>query len=122
MRLKLFLILALSSSSLLFSGCYYDVEEELYGSKPCDTTAVTYSGTIAPMLSNNGCLSCHGAPATGGNGIVLDNYNSIKTLVDQNRFVSGADRMPPSSAPNGILNDCNMSQLRAWANAGALNN
>lgn len=102
------------------TGCYYDVEEELYGG--CDTTATTYSTTVAPMLQANGCLGCHTAPATAGNGIVLDNYASIATLVQQNKFISGADRMPPSSAPNGILSDCDMNKLRSWVNAGAANN
>lgn len=102
------------------SGCYYDVEEELYGA--CDTTATTYSITVVPMLQANGCLGCHTAPATAGNGIVLDNYNSIANLVQQNKFISGADRMPPSSAPNGILSDCDMNKLRSWVNAGASNN
>jgi len=105
--------------SLMVQGCYYDVEEELYGVASCDTTAITYSGVVAPMLTNNGCLSCHASPATNGGGNVLDNYNSIKQLVDNGVFVSGAARMPPS-AP--VLNDCNIQQLQAWVNAGALNN
>jgi hypothetical protein len=117
---KLFLILlTLSASTLFIQGCYYDVEEELYGVPSCDTTAVTYSGIVAPMLTNNGCLSCHSSPATNGGGNVLDNYNSIKQLVDNGVFVSGAERMPPT-AP--ILNDCNIQQLQSWVDAGALNN
>ena len=117
---KLFLFTSiLSGMSFLFQGCYYDVEEELYGIAVCDTGAVTYSGTVAPMLSNNNCLSCHAAPALSGGGYVLDNYTSIKQLVDAGKFVSGADRMPPA-AP--ILSNCNIQQLQAWVDAGALNN
>jgi len=114
------MLLLLIGSLISTTGCYYDVEEELYGG--CDTTGSTFSSTVAPMLQANGCLGCHAAPATAGNGIVLDNYASVSTLVQQNKFISGADRMPPSSAPNGILSDCDMNKLRAWVNAGALNN
>lgn len=102
------------------SGCYYDVEEELYVG--CDTSAVSYSGTVVAMLQSNGCLGCHAAPATGGSGIVLDNYNSILNIVqDNNRFISGADRMPPGSG-TGVLSECDMNKLRAWVAAGAPNN
>lgn len=117
---KLLLVVFGVGVSTLFAGCYYDVEQELYGAS-CDTTAVTYSGTVAPMLQANGCLGCHAAPATAGNNIVLDNQASIANLVQQNRFISGADRMPPSPSPPA-LTDCNMDKLRAWANAGAPNN
>ncbi|MFM8949336.1 MAG: hypothetical protein ACKOKB_00975 [Bacteroidota bacterium] len=119
MAKALLVIISIGLTSL-FSGCYYDVEQELYGAN-CDTTAVTYSGTVAPMLQANGCLGCHAAPATAGNNIILDNQASIANLVQQNRFISGADRMPPSPSPPA-LTDCNMNKLRAWANAGALNN
>lgn len=117
---RLLLVIFSIGSAAFFSGCYYDVEQELYGSS-CDTSAVTYSGTVAPMLQSNGCLGCHAAPATAGNNIVLDNQASIASLVQQNRFISGADRMPPSPSPPA-LTDCNMDKLRAWVNAGAPNN
>jgi mono/diheme cytochrome c family protein len=97
-------------------GCYYDVEEELYGG--CDTSMSTYSKTVTPMLQANGCIGCHSGNSPSGN-VVLNNYDSIASLVQQNRFISGADRMPPA-AP--ILNECDMNKLRAWVAAGALNN
>jgi mono/diheme cytochrome c family protein len=106
--------------SLSIGGCYYDVEEELYGG--CDTTAVSYSKNVAPMLLSNGCLGCHTAPATNGGNLPLDSYSSILEVVQSGKFVSGADRMPPSSAPDGILSDCDINKLRSWVNTGAPNN
>lgn len=117
---KSILVFFTLGATSFFAGCYYDVEQELYSSN-CDTATVTYSGTVAPMLQDNGCLGCHTAPATAGNNIVLDNQASIANLVQQNRFISGADRMPPSPSPPA-LTDCNMDKLRAWVNAGAPNN
>lgn len=108
------------SMLFLISGCYYDVEEELYAG--CNSSGATYTNTVVPMLQSNGCLGCHSAPASGGAGIILDNYNSLVSVVqDNNRFITGADRMPPGSS-TGVLTECDMSKLRAWVNAGALNN
>ncbi|HNW53110.1 MAG TPA: hypothetical protein PKN21_02525, partial [Bacteroidales bacterium] len=50
------LIIALA---LTLGGCYYDNEEDLYlGSSGCDTTNVTYSGTVVPVFAGY-CNSCH---------------------------------------------------------------
>ena len=96
------------------------MEEELYSG--CDTSGVSYANTVLPMLQSNGCLGCHAAPASGGAGIILDNYNSLVSVVqDNNRFITGADRMPPGSA-TGVLTECDMTKLRTWVNAGAPNN
>lgn len=105
----------------MFQGCYYDVEEELYG--VCDTVATSYSKTVKPILEANGCLSCHGGAATGSGGIVLDSYASLQTTylsdsVKRGRFISGSDRMPPSSAPAGVLSECDMNKLKAWIDSG----
>ena len=45
---------------VLLGSCYYDSEEALYPviNSACDTTNVTFSGTIVSLLANN-CLSCH---------------------------------------------------------------
>jgi len=119
MRLNLLVMLAISLFAGLFSGCYYDVAEELYAG--CDTASVSYSATVAPMLQSNGCLGCHSGQAGGGGGVALDNQASISAL-QPGQFVSGADRMPPSSAPAGVLSDCDINKLRSWVNAGAPNN
>lgn len=118
-KLLILSVFFIAAMMVLSNGCYYDVEEELYPNSGCDTATVTYAGTIKPMLSNNGCLSCHAAPATNGGGNVLDNYAAIKQLVDAGVFVSGAARMPPGSP---VLGDCNIDKIQAWVNAGALEN
>ena len=37
----------------LLAGCYYDNEEELYANQGnnCDTTNVTFSGTVFPVIN-----------------------------------------------------------------------
>lgn len=121
---RLFVSLAiLGVFSLFFVSCYYDNEEALYPalSNSCDTTNVTFSGTIVPILKNN-CYSCHSnANAAFGANIHLEGYanvvtNSAKLIVSIKQ--TGAKPMPPS----GKLRDCSITQFDIWIRTGMLNN
>jgi hypothetical protein len=109
--------------SLFFVSCYYDNEEALYPalSTSCDTTNVTFSGTIAPILSNN-CYSCHSnANAAFGANIRLEAIadvitNSPKIIVSIKQ--TGTKPMPPS----GKLKVCSITQFDIWIRNGMLNN
>lgn len=106
-------------------SCNYDNEENLYPTigKDCDTTNVTYSGTIAGIVSNN-CNSCHGATyMTDGDRIRLDNYDGLKANL--NDVIGAINHSPMKSAmPKNTakLNDCKLKQFEIWNNAGAPNN
>jgi len=110
----------------LASSCYYDNEEALYPSlnSSCDTTNVTFSGKIAPMLAGN-CLSCHSnaVAASVGNNIKLENYADVKSRITA---ISGSIKQNGSysSMPKngGKLNTCLINQFDIWVTKGALNN
>lgn len=107
------------------AGCYYDKESILYPSATiCDTsTASTYSGKVAPIMSTY-CNSCHAASVADG-GVVLDSYTSIKTYVTNGKLLSSINHSSGVSAmPKGAgkLPDCIITQVTRWVNAGALNN
>ena len=114
-------------AALTISGCYYDVEEELYpSSSNCDTSAVTYSGFVKTTMESF-CYVCHSqtaGPSSGG-GIVLEGYNEIKAYVDNGKLLGairhdqGFSPMPKSGSK---LSDCTISRIEAWVNAGAPNN
>ncbi len=104
----------------LTTGCYYDNEEYLYGT--CDTSNVTFSKDIKPIIDAN-CINCHSAGA-----IDLTNYNGVKAKVLDSTLYksisysySGANssKNMPSS---GKLDDCSISKVKAWIDGGALNN
>jgi len=108
---------------LFFVSCYYDNEEALYPTlnASCDTTNVTFSGTIVTILSNN-CYSCHSNSnsAIGGN-IRLESYanvssNSAKIVPAINQ--TGAKPMPPT----GKLRACSIAQFDIWRRNGMPNN
>ncbi|MBE0663333.1 MAG: hypothetical protein IH597_12815 [Bacteroidales bacterium] len=113
---------------IIVSGCYYDNEEYLYGDPGtgvvgCDTLNVTYSGTIAPILSTH-CIGCHNQNIPNA-GVILNNYNGLKTQIDNGRFwgainhQNGFAIMPPSGIK---LSNCNLLKIQKWIDDGALNN
>jgi hypothetical protein len=110
------------------SSCYYDSEEYLYPqtSNQCDTIGITYSNSIVPLL-NTYCLSCHSnsnAPSKGGN-IRLEDYADVKARVDDHKLLgsvayeNGYSPMPMGASQ---LDNCKITTIRLWINAGALNN
>lgn len=104
-------------------SCYYDNEEALYPSlsSSCDTTNVTFSRTIVPILSNN-CFSCHSnATSSFGGNIRLESFADVQ--VNSARLITaikqtGAKPMPPA----GKLKACSISQFDIWIRNGTPNN
>jgi hypothetical protein len=110
------LITAIISATLY--SCYYDKEELLYPVQAaCDTTNVTYSLKVAPILTAN-CTSCHNA-TTANAGIKLESVGDVQTNINQayGAIINGI--MPPEGEK---LNDCSISILKIWKDAGAINN
>jgi hypothetical protein len=113
--------------SLAFlSGCYYDSRENLYPeiNQTCtDTINVTYSGTVATIL-NNRCVSCHKGSSASGN-VKLDSYASVMIVVNNKKLIGSikqdgtAIAMPQGG---GKLDDCKISAISKWVDAGAPNN
>ncbi|MBY0536190.1 MAG: cytochrome c [Chitinophagaceae bacterium] len=113
-----------SGMALLFS-CNKGSEDVLKASTTCDTTAVSFSTQIVPILQNN-CYRCHGSGNTGsGAGILLEGYSNVKTWVDNNYLVnvvkgSSGYILMPYGGPK--MSDCNVNTIAAWVNQGAKNN
>ena len=120
----LFVILAISL--FFFISCYYDNEEFLYPSigTACDTINVTFSGTVAPILSNS-CLSCHSnATAAGfGNNIRLENYTDVQIRA---ATIAGSikHQVPYSPMPKngGKIKACSITQFDIWVRKGMPDN
>lgn len=120
-------VVALSLPLLLATfnqGCYYDVAEELYPvAGDCDTSNVTYAGTIVPILESN-CYICHGAGISLGS-VTLEGYDNLVTYVNNGQF-SGAINHEPGFVPMPQnaeqLSDCNLAMIDKWISDGAPNN
>jgi hypothetical protein len=114
---------------LLFmaTSCYYDNEEYLYpgngGIIGCDTTNVTYSGTVAPILATN-CNNCHN-PASPSGGVIVNNYSDLLVYVNNGRFWGSINHEQgyqpmPRNLPK--LSECNLTKIKKWIDDGALDN
>ena len=112
---------------LLLSACYRDVEEELYppgSGGGCETTNVTYAATVAPLLQSNGCMGCHGGSAPSGN-ISLQGYANVRAAALNGKLYGAINHSPGfSPMPKGgnKMSSCNISKIKAWIDAGSLNN
>jgi mono/diheme cytochrome c family protein len=113
----------------ILAGCYYDNEQELYPDEPaCDTTNVTYSGNIYPIISEN-CFVCHNSSTPQGN-VLLKDYQTISAAaaIPAGEYGSlyGAISHDPGNSPmpkNGTqLSDCKIKQVKVWIDAGRPNN
>lgn len=107
-------------------SCYYDNEEALYPAlnTSCDTTNVTFTGSIAPILANN-CLTCHSNAVANilGNAIRLENYADVKVnaaLIDQ--AIKHIGPISPMPKNGGKIRDCLITQFDIWLAMGTQNN
>ncbi|MBK9318326.1 MAG: hypothetical protein IPM91_05525 [Bacteroidetes bacterium] len=109
--------------ALLFTGCYYVVEEALYPSSgTCDTSNITYANTIAPIMTD-ACVSCHSGGAPSGN-IDLSSYANVKIQADNGALYGSMNHDPNWSAmPQGgnKTDACTLLKIQTWINKGTPN-
>jgi hypothetical protein len=90
---------------------------ENYGG--CDTTGVTYTKFIQPVIANQ-CLGCHATASTGG-GTLLNTYDQVKAsaltgkLYGDIAYQSGFNPMPKGGAQ---MSPCFQKKFQAWIKAG----
>ena len=95
---------------------------------PCDSTNVTFSGTIFPIIQNN-CLGCHSGENPEG-GISLTNYNQVKASAEIPAGTPGslwgaithAAGNSPMPKNGNQLSDCKIAQIEMWIGDGMPNN
>ena len=91
----------------------------------CDTTNVTFSGTIAPIM-NTYCVGCHGGGNPQGN-ISLTNYAEVKTYAANGKLMGSIQHEAgyvPMPYPVGAnqLPSCYIDQISIWIQSGIPNN
>lgn len=127
MLLKKFLFLLMIFMLVLQAACYYDNEEKLYpeGNQPnaCDTTSVTYSSTILPIIENK-CNVCHSQAAALGN-VVLEGYANARQYALSGQFYGSVNQgsgYSPMPQGGGKLPTCDIVAVKKWVEDGAPNN
>ena len=106
------------------TSCTNDNEEELFAqATPCDTTTVTFSGTVRPILAAH-CYSCH-STALATEGVILDTYAGVKEEADHGHLVgviTHAPGFPPMPQNGPKLASCDIEKIKKWVEAGAPDN
>ncbi|MBU2649946.1 MAG: hypothetical protein KKA81_03350 [Bacteroidetes bacterium] len=110
-------------------GCYYDNEEELYpDAGACDTSNVTYSGKVKPIIDQY-CISCHSGGAPQGN-VSLEGYantaaagqkpaGTYGSLYGVISHASGNSPMPKNQPK---MQECKILQIKKWIDEGTKEN
>jgi hypothetical protein len=89
----------------------------------CDTTNVTYSGTIVPLVQNR-CQGCHSGGQPQG-GLDFTSWAVLNTVAMDGRLAGAIQHqdpytyMPPTGA---MLPQCRIDQILIWIGEGAPNN
>ncbi len=84
----------------------------------CDTTQLTFSETIWPMMQSY-CTGCHSSVSPGG-GIVIAGYDDMLALAG-NGSLMGSIRYESAYSPmpiNKALSECSITQLQKWIDDG----
>lgn len=110
------------TTALLLSSCKHEPAPVV-----CDKTAFNYAADIKPIMDAH-CTSCHTQGSLVSNGhIYLEDWAKLNDYVttDPDRFVGSLDHDPsyhsmPKDAPK--LTDCEISKIKSWIAAGALDN
>jgi len=115
---KTLIIFLLITATL--SACRFDNEEELYGIDDCDTSEVSFSKDIFPILQTRcSTLGCH--VQGGGSAVLFENYTQVKSKVDdgklKQRVIIQKD-MPPGQP----LSACQIKFIEKWLEIGAPDN
>ena len=110
---------------LFISSCYNDNEYDLYPypTTSCDSTNVSYSKTIAVIMSDH-CNVCHSASIANA-GIVTDNYTTLDSIARTGllwRAVNWEPGVVPMPEGGQKLSSCDLAKIRNWINNGSPNN
>jgi hypothetical protein len=109
---------------LFLTGCYYNVELDLYGPRvDCAETVAEYAGYAAhidPMIST-ACADCHSGANPEG-GLLLETHAQQAAAAD---LILELIQLPASSPdlmpPGAPLHPCDQELFETWIQNGKLN-
>jgi hypothetical protein len=112
------IVIATMVLSVWLAGCEYHNQEDLYPAT-CDTTNITYSQTIQPILQQN-CYICHSTAIASG-GVILDTPEGVQVVAQNGllwNVVSHKSGYPAMPKDQPQLSDCLLTQINIWITAG----
>ena len=108
--------------NLIYTWILQGAKDNYCGGGACDTSAVTYSGTVVPILQTF-CYGCHSGSVLSG-GVDLSNYNAVYTQVTNGKLKGSINGYVDYIAMplGGQMSECDINQINFWINDGAPNN
>ncbi len=105
------------------SACYYDNEEDLYGSNPtnCDTVGMRFSLEVKTIFDAQ-CAACHVPGSSQYSGIPLGSHAQIETIAKNGKLINRINNPSSPMPPSGLMSACDRARIEAWVRAGAPNN
>ena len=107
------------------NSCYYDNAEDLYPGSSCDTTNISYSNDLRPLLDEScAYVGCHAGNSPSAQ-LDLTDYQDVKRIADNGQLVNRISRPsgdPGLMPPGGRLGMCSIEQIEAWVASGAPQN
>lgn len=89
----------------------------------CDTSQVSFSGFVSPLIQLH-CQGCHSGNNPGG-GVSLQDHGTIASAAASGRLYGAMAHLQGySPMPQGTSRrpDCELAKLKAWIEAGSPNN
>lgn len=89
----------------------------------CDTTVVSFSNHIMPVI-NLHCFGCHSGSNPGG-GILMTNHNQIAAAANSGKLmgsISWQNGFSPMPKNGNQLSICHITQFKKWIENGTPNN
>jgi hypothetical protein len=125
MKLKTIYFFTIVLAGIMFSSCYYDKADLLYGtSASCDSvTTVSYALNVKPLLQQY-CYNCHSGPGPSG-GIAMGSYSTDKAIAVNGQlygsisYAGGYSPMPQGAAK---FSSCQLAVIKKWIDNNSPNN
>ncbi len=120
--LRLPVLILGASITTLPSSCTYRNKQEILN-QVCDTSNVTYSGTVAGIMTEY-CTGCHGGSSPSA-GIALETYSQVKFFVSNGQLwgtMNHDNGFKPMPQGTPKLDPCTLDKVFAWIREGAPNN
>ena len=122
-RKILFFTIAIVGMMCWLGSCSKESADRLAGNTTCDTTNVSYSQQILPILQDN-CYTCHQG-SNPPSGIDLSDFTVLQAHVkngDLKSAVTHTGSVVPMPYGLPMLPSCEVNTIVAWVDQGALNN
>lgn len=102
---------------VLLSGCYYDIESELYPTG-CDIPEEPFLGEAVRTLIDTKCATpgCHVTGGTGNGN--FETYQGVMDKVENGSF-EDVTLISQSMPPSGALPSCEQQLIESWLLAGS---